>query len=399
VAVPLAETRMRARALGLRPGRFATGLHNAITDVEGVAVGHCTLIEGEGTLVRGQGPVRTGVTAILPVPDDVYHERVMAGSFVLNGAGEVMGLTQIAEWGLIETPILLTNTLSVAGVADAVITHMLERAPSMGRTTDVVIPVVGECDDSWLNDAAGRHVKAEHVFAALADAQTGPVAEGCVGAGTGMITCDFAGGIGNASRIVPVGDAQYTMGVLVLSNFGHRADLSVCGHAVGALLTDTRSETEKRKAYGSLIAVLATDAPLLQPQLNRLCKRVALGIGRAGSSAAHGSGEIAIAFSTMNRVPRNPRSTVTEYKILYDTALDPLFQAAVEATEEAILNAMCMGTAQHGVDGHACPALPLGVLKRLAFAPRLEALTLDTEPSGSHHNMFAAEGIRRAVED
>ncbi len=362
--VPLAETRLRARALGLAPGRFAPGPYNAITDVAGVKVGHCTLSYGEGTLVRGQGPVRTGVTAILPVPDDVYAERVMAGSFVLNGAGEVMGLTQIAEWGLIETPILLTSTLSVPAVADAVITHMLERAPSMGISTDVVIPVVGECDDSWLNDAAGRHVKAEHVFTALADAKTGSVAEGCVGAGTGMITCDFAGGIGSASRVVPVGQAHYTLGVLVLSNFGHRADLAVFGQSVGVRLPDARSEQEKRKAYGSLIAVLATDAPLLPAQLTRLCKRVALGIGRAGSSAAHGSGEIAIGFSTQNRVPRDPKSTLTEYKVLYDTAISPLFQAAIEATEEAILNAICMGTPQQGVDGHACPALPLAALTR-----------------------------------
>ncbi len=364
--VPLAETRMRARSLGLVPGRFATGMHNAITDVAGVAVGHSTLIRGEGSLVRGQGPVRTGVTAILPVADDIYAERVIAGSFVLNGAGEVMGLTQIAEWGVIETPILLTSTLSVAGVADAVITHMLERAPSMGRTSDVVIPVVGECDDSWLNDAAGRHVRPEHVFEALAQADMGPVAEGCVGAGTGMITCDFAGGIGSSSRRVPIGEATYTLGVLVLSNFGHKADLKVCGQPLGSLLSDARSEADKRKAYGSLIAVLATDAPLLQPQLNRLCKRVALGIGRAGSSAAHGSGEIAIGFSTQNRVPRAPSSPLTQYQALYDTALDPLFEAAAEATEEAILNAICMGSAQTGVDGHSCPALPLEAVRSVA---------------------------------
>ena len=186
--VPLVESRTRARTLGWVPGRFAPGPHNAITDVAGVAVGHTTLIRGHGALVRGEGPVRSGVTAILPVPDDVYAQRVMAGSFVLNGAGELMGLTQVAEWGLIETPILLTSTLSVAGVADAVISHMLERAPRMGSTTDVVIPIVGECDDSWLNDAAGRHVKPEHVWQALANAAPGPVAEGCVGAGTGMIT-------------------------------------------------------------------------------------------------------------------------------------------------------------------------------------------------------------------
>lgn len=363
--VPLDEPRARFRSLGLTVGRHLPGELNAITDVPGVRVGHSTLSFGEGTLVRGQGPVRTGVTAIHPVSDDVYAQRVMAGSFVLNGAGEVMGLTQIAEWGVIETPILLTSTLSVAGVADAVVTHMVEQAPSMGRTTDVVIPVVGECDDSWLNDAAGRHVKAEHVFEALTNAASGPVAEGSVGAGTGMITCDYAGGIGTSSRVVNVGDARYTLGVLVLSNFGHREDLRIDGRALGPTLHDERRAEEKRKAYGSLIAVLATDAPLLSPQLNRLCKRVALGIGRAGSSAAHGSGEIALAFSTRNRVPRDPHTTLARYEALYDTAIDALFQVAIEATEEAILNALCMGTPQRGVDGHACPALPLSAVRRL----------------------------------
>lgn len=360
--VPLAETRTRARSLGWAEGRYAPGPHNAITDVVGVSVGHTTLVRGQGALVRGEGPVRTGVTAILPVADDVYTQRVMAGSFVLNGAGEVMGLTQVAEWGLIETPILLTTTLSTPSVADAVITHMLAGAPSMGRTTDVVIPVVGECDDSWLNDAAGRHIKPEHVWQAIKNASTGSVAEGCVGAGTGMITCDFAGGIGTSSRVIPVGDARYTLGVLVLSNFGHRADLTVCGQRVGAELADARVEKQKRHAYGSLIAVLATDAPLLHPQLNRLCKRVALGIGRAGSSAAHGSGEIVLGFSTQNRVPRGPTSPLAHYTALYDVALNPLFEASIEATEEAILNALCMGTQQTGVDDHFCPALPIEAL-------------------------------------
>ena len=275
---------------------------------------------------------------------------------------------------MIETPILLTTTLSVPAVADAVITYMLERSATMASTTDVVIPVVGECDDSWLNDAAGRHVKAQHVFEAIASARTGTVTEGCVGAGTGMITCDFAGGIGSASRVVPIGNAHYTLGILVLSNFGHREDLSVYGRGVAEMFPDSRAATDKRKAYGSLVAVLATDAPLLSMQLNRLCKRVALGIGRAGSCAAHGSGEIVLGFSTRNRVPRDPVGTLAQYETLYDTALDSLFQAAVEATEEAILNALCMGTAQKGVDDHACEALPLAALTDLAAADRHQTL-------------------------
>ncbi|MFT3925055.1 MAG: P1 family peptidase [Myxococcales bacterium] len=363
-ASPHSERR-RARELGLGPGRFEPGRLNAITDVAGVRVGQVTLrAEADGP---DRGPVRTGVTAIVPA-EGVYAERVMAGSFVLNGAGELMGLTQVAEWGLIETPILLTDTLSVGVVGDAVVQHVIAREPTMGRSTDVVIPVVGECDDSWMHDVRGRHVRAEHVLQALEEASSGPVAEGNVGAGTGMITCDFAGGVGTASRLVPYPHGTYTLGVLVLSNFGTRDELTMDGLKVGQALAEYRGEASRRTAYGSIVAVLATDAPLLPQQLDRLSKRMALGIGRVGSSAANGSGEICLAFSTHNRVPRERKGALLTLNCLADPELNPLFQAAIETTEEAILNALCMGTDLRGIDDHFCPALPLEQLAGLRRA-------------------------------
>src|SRR5512142_1767347 len=217
--------RSRLRDPGFAIGRGPAGPNNAITDVPGVRVGHTTLIEGEGPLVVGQGPVRTGVTAILP-PDPIFTERVLAGSFVLNGAGEVSGLTQVDEWGLLETPILLTSTMSVGKVSDAAVKWMTRHFPGIGSEYEVIIPIVGECDDSWLGDAVGRHVRSEHVYRAIEQASGGPVAEGAVGAGTGLITCDFKAGIGTSSRRVAItraGDTSgptYPLGVLVQSNFG-----------------------------------------------------------------------------------------------------------------------------------------------------------------------------------
>jgi len=367
----LEDKRCRARDLGLPLGRFKPGRFNAITDVEGVRVGHATLIEGDGPLAVGKGPVRTGVTAILPSAGNIFMDRLNAGAFVLNGAGEISGLTQVVEWGLLETPILLTNTMSVGVVSDAVARVMVEENPGIGDEHDVIIPVVGECDDSWLNDITGRHVREEHVRAALASAAGGVVAEGAVGGGTGMITCDFKGGIGTSSRTLPEVFGGYTLGVLVMSNFGKMHNLRVAGMPLGEVLAETyRKQKRREHSYGSIIAVLATDAPLLPHQLNRLCKRVALGIGRVGSYAAHGSGEIITAFSTANVVPRRTRKMVYKMKILLDQRLDPLYEAVMEATEEAILNAMCMATAMTGVNGNHAPALPLSEVRRFLDATR-----------------------------
>lgn len=325
----------------------------------GVRVGHATLISGEGQLDRGKGPVRTGVTCVMPV-DDIYRQRLIGGTFVLNGAGEVAGLTQVTEWGLIETPILLTNTLSVGKVSDAAVKWMSKKHPGIGGEEDVILPIVGECDDSYLNDAVGRHIRSEHVYKAIEGATTGRVAEGSVGAGTGMITCDFKAGIGTASRTIPAEVGIYTVGALVLTNFGVMSNLRVDGVPVGELLLPDYSRIGHRvHNYGSIIVVLATDAPLLSSQLGRLCKRAALGIGRCGSYAAHGSGEIILAFSTANKVPRVAEGMTHRIESLLDRATGPLYEAVIEATEEAILNALCMASDMVGHGGHFAPALPL----------------------------------------
>ncbi len=365
------EPRVRARELGLPLGRFKTGKNNAITDVQGVLVGHSTIIKGSGPLKVGEGPVRTGVTAILPNEANIFMDRLTGGGFVLNGAGEVSGLTQVVEWGLIETPILLTNTMSVGAVSDAVARYMVDRYPGIGDEHDVIIPVVGECDDSWLNDISGRHIRNSHVLEAINNASDGPVQEGGVGAGTGMVTCDFKGGIGTSSRKLPEVFGGYTLGVLVMSNFGKMHNLRVGGLPVGELLAEKfRNVPRRGQTYGSIIAVVATDAPLLSHQITRLCKRVALGIGRVGSYAAHGSGEIVVGFSTANVIPRRTRKMVYKMKILLDQRLDPLYEAVIEATEEAILNSMCMAQPMTGINGNHCPALPLGEVRRFIDACR-----------------------------
>ncbi len=369
---PADDRRVRARELGLPLGRFKPGRYNAITDVEGVLVGHSTIISGAGGPLKvGEGPVRTGVTAILPNLGNIFMERLVGGGFVLNGAGEVSGMTQVMEWGLIETPILLTNTMSVGAVSDAVVRHMVGQHPGIGDEHDVIIPIVGECDDSWLNDISGRHVKAAHVLEAINNAKTGPVAEGSVGGGTGMITCDFKAGIGTSSRKLPEAMGGYTLGVLVMSNFGKMHNLRVGGLPVGEVLAERFREMPRRQqSYGSIIAVVATNAPLLANQMNRLCKRVALGIGRVGSYAAHGSGEIVVGFSTANVIPRRTQKMVAKLKILLDQRLDPLYEAVMEATEEAILNSMCMAGPMDGINGNVVPALPLSEVRTFVDACR-----------------------------
>ena len=358
-------TRKRLRDLGISIGRYPTGKNNAITDVKGVRVGHQTLIAGEGPLSPGKGPVRTGVTAIL-THENLFQERVLAGAFVLNGAGEVAGLTQVTEWGLLETPILLTSTMSVGKVSDAAIKYMTRRFPGIGGEYDVVIPVVGECDDSWLNDAVGRHIRSEHVNRAIDDAQSGPVQEGSVGAGTGMMTCGFKAGIGTASRKVAAETGTEVIGVLVLTNFGMMRSLRVDGVPVGELLEPKFAHLATRTTTpGSIIVVIATDAPLLPSQLSRLCKRAALGIGRVGSYAAHGSGEILVSFSTANKLPRATKKMTARIEVALDTALDPFYEAVVECTEEAIINALCMADAMTGQGGNFAPALPLDDMAEL----------------------------------
>lgn len=353
------KRRIQLKHLGFPVGRFPNGPKNSITDVPGVKVGHSTIIEGTGRRRPGNGPVRTGVTAIIP-HDNVYMERLIAGAHILHGAGEVSGLIQIVEWGLIETPILLTNTLSVGRVSDGCVKWMSEKYPEMGTDYEVVIPVVGECDDSFLNDAVGRHIKEKHVFEALNTASDAIVAEGSVGAGTGMVCCDFKGGIGSSSRLIMMEDQQYNLGVLVLTNFGRLGDLRILGIPVGKKLLASFSAIKKRSDnFGSIIAVICTDLPLTTVQLEWLCKRAALGIGRCGSYASYTSGEIIVGFSTVNKVLREPASSIMKHDVLHDNFMDDPFEATIEATEEAIINSLINNHDMVGANENFVPALPV----------------------------------------
>jgi D-aminopeptidase len=348
-------------------GHYQPGPRNAITDVAGVKVGHTTLIQGEGQLKPGQGPVRTGVTVVIP-RDDVWHKKVPAGSFVLNGTGEMTGLSWVAESGFLEYPIALTNTLNVPRVANGVMSWMITQYPEIGISDDTLTPVVAECDDGRLNDIQGRHVSEQDVIGALNGASGGPVAEGSVGAGTGMVSYGFKGGIGTSSRRLSEREGGYTVGVLVNANHGRRPELMIQGVPVGRLYEPTQPRTElpsPGQSEGSIIIVLATDAPLDGRQLTRLAKRAALGLARTGSTARHGSGDFMLAFSTANAIPHYPKEPTYTLTHLADTHLNPLIEATVEATEEAILNALTMGTTVVGRDGHRVEAIDLNRVKTL----------------------------------
>jgi len=360
--VAVSGSRPRAREAGVVLGTLPPGPENTITDVAGVRVGHVTLIEGDGPLVPGQGPVRTGVTVILPHEGNVFREKVPAGIFVLNGFGKCLGQEQIDELGVIESPIALTGTMNVGVVADGLVEHAIRTNPDIGITTSTVNPVVGECSDAYLNDMQGRHVRQEHVLEAIAAASSGPVAEGCVGAGTGMSLFGFKGGIGTASRRLPERLGGYTVGALVLGNFGRRDQLTIAGVPVGRELAGWRPDAAPEPPEsGSVMVILATDAPMLDRALRRLARRAALGLARTGSIAGHGSGDYIIAFSNAVRIPHEPSERVlTLPHIVEDGALiDGLFQAAVEATEEAVINALFAATTMTGRDGHVRYALPL----------------------------------------
>ena len=348
------QVRARARDLGIAVGVLPTGPLNAITDVPGVLVGHCTVSWGGPELPRGSGPARTGVTAIVPHGDDVWRGRVVAGAFAANGVGEIVGISAVREWGLIETPILLTNSQSVGAVYDATVRWMMDHDPGVG-VEDACMPIVGECDDSFLNDMRGMHVEEEHVRAALDAAASGPVDEGCVGAGTGMTCCDFKGGIGTSSRLVTAHGRRYTVGVLALTNFGIRRRLMVDGVPVGREITDLMPV---ENSEGSCIVVLATDAPLSARQCRRMAKRCALGLAAVGSYASDGSGEIMLAFSTATRLPRESRDLVTITTVANEQ-LAELFEAAVDASAEAVVNSLCMAETTVGRDGQTAHAIPL----------------------------------------
>ncbi len=343
----LAGAQPRARDLGV-PFEGKPGPLNAITDVAGVEVGQTTIIRGDGKLVVGAGPVRTGVTAIFPRGKN-NDAAVFAGWFSLNGNGEMTGTTWIEEAGILEGPIALTNTHSVGVVRDTIIQWQVAHRPPENKIW-WSLPVVGETWDGWLNDINGFHVRPPDVFAALDNAKGGPVDEGAVGGGTGMVCHEFKGGIGTASRV----RGGYTIGVLVQANYGLRHQLLIAGVPVGREIPDGKIRPDEA---GSILIIIATDAPLLPHQLKRLARRATLGLGRMGSASGDGSGDIFLAFSTANTVPME-RHKAGDVKMLVTDDLSPLFEATVQATEEAITNALVAGETMMGVDGHVVVGLP-----------------------------------------
>jgi D-aminopeptidase len=372
MALLMPENPPRARDLGVVIGDIPPGPANAITDVAGVRVGHTTLISGDGPLKVGEGPVRTGVTVIVPGSDDPWGEPVTAGAHRLNGNGELTGLEWIRESGLLTTCIGLTNTHSVGVVRDTLIA-----AATDARPPDEIrwyLPVVGETYDGDMSDINGHHVRPEHVRAALAEASGGPVAEGGVGSGTGMVSHGFKGGIGTSSRVV----GGHTVGVLVQANHGTRARFMVGGVPVGRAIGPDEvpdSRGEDRPSTGSIIVIVATDAPLLPGQCTRLAQRSALGVARTGGAGENGSGDLMLAFATGNRGLRTLADALgheTEpvaLRAVTAATLDSLFYAAIEATEEAIVNAIVAGRTMVGCNGTTAYGIPHDRLAQLAGGP------------------------------
>ena len=346
----------RARDLGV-PFSGTPGPLNAITDVGGIEVGHSTLISGEGKLQVGKGPVRTGVTAILP-RGKKNLAPVFSGWFSLNGNGEMTGTTWIEESGFLEGPILITNTHSVGIVRDAIIGWLTKQK---GMQQAWGLPVVAETYDGWLNDINGFHVKQEHAWQAIDEAVPGPVVEGNVGGGTGMICYEFKGGIGTSSRKVNSKQGTYTVGVLLQANFGLRPQLMIAGVPVGQEIREGLIFT---KETGSIIIVVATDAPLLPHQLKRLARRASLGIARTGAVSGNGSGDIFIAFSTAN-AGASQTDAIASLTMLSNPGMNPLFEATVQATEEAVINALVAAETMTGVDDHRVIELPHDRLKEV----------------------------------
>jgi L-aminopeptidase/D-esterase-like protein len=367
--IPALTKTVRARDLRIpfdgNPGKF-----NAITDVPGVEVGYTTLISGEGRLEVGKGPVRTGVTAILPRGHDAMNDPVFAGYFSLNGNGEMTGTAWMEESGFLEGPIVLTNTHSVGIARDAVIAWRLAHGGPDAEGFAWSLPVVAETWDGWLNDVDGFHVKPEHVAHAIETAQSGAIEEGSVGGGTGMICYEFKGGTGTASRMVPVAAVasrgssetkQFAIGVLVQANCGRRPQLTIRGLEVGKKIPGSVYKQET----GSIIIVVATDAPLLPHQLKRLARRASLGLARTGSVSGNGSGDLFIAFSTANPHAADAKPPIRSIETMPNDLMDPLFTATVEATEEAIINALVDNHDMTGRDGHKVPALPHDRLREI----------------------------------
>lgn len=357
---PPEKTGVRARALGI-PFNGTPGKLNAITDVVGVEVGFTTLVSGQGKLEVGKGPVRTGVTAVIPRGHGSLDDPVYAGTFSLNGNGEMTGTAWVEESGFLEGPIILTNTHSVGVARDAVIGWRIKHGNPDKTGYWWSLPVVAETWDGWLNDINGFHVKPEDVTHALDTAKGGPVAEGSVGGGTGMICYEFKGGVGTASRVLGEKAGGYTVGALVQANCGRRAQLMIAGVPVGKEIPGSVYPQET----GSIIIVVATDAPLLPGQLKRLARRASLGLARTGSVSGNGSGDLFLAFSTANPGAANPEQPVHSVQTVPNDRLDPLFDATVQAVEEAIVNALVDNQSMIGRDDHKVEALPQSRVREL----------------------------------
>ncbi|HWM26331.1 MAG TPA: P1 family peptidase [Chthoniobacterales bacterium] len=345
---------IRARALGI-PFDGTPGKLNAITDVLGVEVGSTTLISGEGKLEVGKGPVRTGVTAILPRGRSSFDDPVYAGYFSLNGNGEMTGAAWIEESGFLEGPVMITNTHSVGVVRDATIAWRVAQAGPDPTGFSWSLPVVAETWDGYLNDINGFHIKPEHVVNALNTAKAGPIAEGSIGGGTGMICFEFKGGTGTASRVLDKKNGGYVIGALVQANCGRRAELMIAGVPAGQEITE--NAVFKQEA-GSIIIVIATDAPLLPHQLKRLARRASMGLARTGSVSGNGSGDLFVAFSTANPRAADPAQPTHSVTTVPNDRMDPIFTATVQAVEEAIINALVANQGMTGRDNHRVDALP-----------------------------------------
>ena len=346
--------RRRVRDLGIKIGTLETGPNNALTDVQGVRVGQTTIIKG-----KGKGAVRTGVTVILPHEGNIYEENLFASYFNLNGWGEMTGIAAVENSGKLKTPIFLTGTYNVGIVYDAAVKYLMKKYPGMGSVDDMVNPVVAECFDDFLSDTRIRMISEKDVFQAIEKATNGPVEEGVVGGGTGMTSFGFKGGIGTSSRKI---SDKYTVGVLVMANTASRSELHIDGVPVGKEIKGFYEKSGKTK---SIILVAATDAPLLPFQLRKISKRVALGLAQTGAISHSGSGDIIIAFSTANKIPRNKSSSFQNIKSINDFWITPLYQATVEATQEAIINALTSAKTIVGRDNNTAYGIPLDQVKHI----------------------------------
>ena len=357
----------RARDLGV-PFVGKIGEFNAITDVKGVEVGYSTMISGKGENIIGKGPIRTGVTAIFPRGKDKKFSPVYANWYSLNGNGEMTGTTWVTESGFLETPIMITNTNSVGVVRDAVLKWYVDTDWYSGEDWWYTYPVVAETYDGFLNDIYGFHVKEENVLEAIENSSSGKIAEGNVGGGTGMMCLGFKGGTGTSSRVFKIKDSTYTVGAIVQSNFGAKRNLSIAGVPVGIELKDTLNykfnappKSRRQEGDGSIIVIIATDVPLLPHQLKRIAQRIPLGIGIVGGRGSNGSGDIFLAFSTANENAFN-RDETTNVKSVPNDLLMPVFEATVQAVEEAIINAMVAAETMEGINGNKAYALPHDLL-------------------------------------